>query len=82
MRGACFTENVLYYAKINCDDEKYKPKLYKGICETNFKKRDANHKKSLNAEENKNVIKLLTEYWKLANKKSHPRISWSININK
>ena len=56
--------------------------MYKEICETNFKKRDANHKKSLNAEENKNVIKLLTEQWKLANKKSHPRISWSININK
>ena len=29
-----FTENVLYYARISCDDETYKPKLYKGICET------------------------------------------------
>ena len=39
MRGARLTENYLYYARITCDDEKYKPKLYKGICETTFKKR-------------------------------------------
>ena len=36
MRGACLTENVLYYARISCDDETYKPKLYKGICEITF----------------------------------------------
>ena len=45
MRGACRTENVLYYARISCDDKTYKPKLYKGICETTFEKRYANHKK-------------------------------------
>ena len=45
MRRACFTENVLYYARISCDNETDKPKLYKGICETTFKKRYANHKK-------------------------------------
>ena len=51
---ACLTENVLYYARISCDDETYKPKLYKGICETAFKKRYANHK---NVEKNKNDTK-------------------------
>ena len=61
MRGACLIENVLYYARISCDDEKYKPKLYKGIYETTFKKRYAIHKKSLNAEKNKNDTKLSTE---------------------
>ena len=81
MRGACLTENILYYARISCDDETYKPKLYKGICETTFKKRYANHKKSFNVEKNKNDTKLSTEYWKLANKKLHPRISWSIKGN-
>ena len=61
MRGACLTGNVLYYdARISCDDETYKPKLYKGICETTFKKRYANHKKSFNAEKNKNDTKLST----------------------
>ena len=69
MRGACLTENILYYARISCDDETYKPKLYKGICETTFKKRYANHKKSFNVEKNKNDTKLSTEYWKLANNK-------------
>ena len=29
-------------------------------------------------EKNKNNTKLSTEYWKLANTKLHPRISWSI----
>ena len=81
MRGACLTENILYYARISCDDETYKPKLYKGICETTFKKRYANHKKSFNVEKNKNDTKLSTEYWKLANNKLHPQISWSIKGN-
>ena len=81
LRGACLTENVLYYARISCDDETYKPKLYKGICETTFKKRYANHKKSFNVEKNKNDTKLSTEYWKLANNKLHPQISWSIKGN-
>ena len=39
IRGVCPTENVLYYAKISCDDEKYKPELYKRIFKTTFKKR-------------------------------------------
>ena len=48
MRGACLTENVLNYTKICCDNEKDKPKSYKGICKTTFKKLKANHKKSFN----------------------------------
>ena len=80
MRGACLNENILYYARISCDDETYKRKLYKGICETTFKKRYANHKKSF-VEKNKNDTKLSTKYWKLANKKLHLRISWSIKGN-
>ena len=36
-RGACLTENILYYARISCEDETDKPKLYKGIRETTFK---------------------------------------------
>ena len=75
MRRACLTENILYYARISCDDETYKPKLYKGICETTFKKRYANHKKSFNVGKNKSDTKLSTEYWKLPNRKLHSRIS-------
>ena len=36
--------------EIGWDNEKYKPKLCKGICETTFKKRYANHKKYFTAE--------------------------------
>ena len=46
-----------------------------------FKKRYTKHKKSFNAEKNKNDTKLSTEYWKLANNKLHPQISWSIKGN-
>ena len=81
VRAACLTENILYYARISCDDETYKPKLYKGICETTFKKRYANHEKPFNVEKNKNDNKLSTEYWKMANNKLHPQISWSIKGN-
>ena len=79
--GVCLNENILYYARINCGDETYKPKLYKGICETTFKNRYANHKKYFNVKKYKSDTKLSTEYWKLANNKLHPQISWSIKGN-
>ena len=81
MRQACLTGNISYYTRLSCDNKTYKPKLYKGICETTFKKRYTNNKKSLNVEKNKNDTKLSTEYWKLANNKLHPQISWSIKGN-
>ena len=78
MRGACLTENILYY-KISCDNKKYKPKLYKEICKTTFVNVIQIIKKSFNAEKTKSDTKLSTEHWKLTNKKLHPRISWNIN---
>ena len=38
VRGAWLMGNVLYCAKISFEGEKYKSKLYKGICETTFRK--------------------------------------------
>ena len=67
MRGACLTENLLYYTRINCDEETYRPTLCKGICQTTFKKRYVNRKKSFTAEKNKNHTKSSIEYPKLAN---------------
>ena len=72
---SCLTENVLYYAKISCDNEKNKLKLPKEFCPTTFNKCYKIRKKSVTAEKNKNDTKLSTEYWKLGNKKPHPRIS-------
>ena len=45
MNGACLKESLVYYATISCNDKNYKPKLYKGSCETSFKKGYSNHKK-------------------------------------
>ena len=62
MRGASVPENVLYYTKIQCVNEKFSSKLHKGICETTFKKHYTNHKKSYKAEENINDENLYTKY--------------------
>ena len=39
MNGDWLKEILVYYATISCNDKNYKPKLYKGSCETRFKKR-------------------------------------------
>ena len=78
LKGECLTNNVLYHATITCDDQNYTPKLYKGICETTFKKRYANHKKSFNIERYKNDTKLSIEYWNLKENQKNPKISWKI----
>ena len=63
---------------ISCNDKNYKPKLYKGSCETSFKKRYSNHKKSFNVPLYKHDTKLSTEYWNLKMKQLNPQISWKI----
>ena len=78
MNGACLKESLVYYATISCNDKNYKPKLYKGSCETSFKKRYSNHKKSFNVPFYKNDTKLSTEYWNLKMKQLNPQISWKI----
>ena len=62
MNGACLS--LLYYATINCIDKNYKPTLYKGSCETSFKKRHSNRKKSFKVTLyiDKHDTKLSTEY--------------------
>ena len=62
MNGHCLKEILVYYATIRCNNENYKPKLYKASCETNFKKRYNNHKKSFNVSFYKHDTKLSTEY--------------------
>ena len=77
MNGFCLTKSLLYYATITCDKENY-TKLYKGICETTFKKRYANRKKSFNVPTYKNDTKRSTEYWTLKTKQLNPKVSWQI----
>ena len=47
MNGACLKKSLIYYATTGCNDKNYKPKLYKGGCETSFKKCYSNYKKSV-----------------------------------
>ena len=54
MNGLCLTSSILYQATITCSDSKFKQKRYKGTCETTFKKRYANQKKSFNLIKSKN----------------------------
>ena len=75
MNGASLKESLVYYATISCNDKNYEPKLYKGSCETSFKKGYSNHKKSCKVPLYKHDTKLSTGYWNLTKKKLNPRIS-------
>ena len=78
MNGLCLTSSILYQTTIKCSNSKYKQKRYKGICETTFKKRYANHKKSFNLINSKNDTTLSVEYWTLKQKQQVPRLTWEI----
>ena len=78
MNGLCLTSSILYQATITCSDSKFKQKRYKGICETTFKKRYANHKKSFNLIKSKNDTTLSIEYWNLKQKQQAPSFTREI----
>ena len=78
MNGLCLKSSILYQGTTKSSDSKYKQKKYKGICETTFKKRYANHKKSLNLIKSKNDTTLFIEYWTLKQKQQTPRLTWEI----
>ena len=48
------------------------------MCETTFKKRYANHKRSFNLIKSKNDTTLSREYWNLKQKQQAPRFTWGI----
>ena len=56
----------------------YKAKVYFGSCETTFKKRFSNHKRSFNLNEYKNETKLSNEIWLIKNSGHHPKVEWEI----
>ena len=75
-----YVERQAFYIKLlkKCSDSKYKQKRNKGICETTFKKRYANHKKSFNLINSRNDTTLYVEYWTLKQKKQAPRLTWEM----
>ena len=80
MNGLCLTSSILYQATTRCSDSKCKQKRYKGICETTFKKRCANHKKSFNLIKSKNDTTFSIEYWNLKQIQQAPRLTWEIKV--
>ena len=56
----------------------YKQKRFKGICETTFKKRCANHKKSFNLIKSKSDTTLSVECWTIKQKQQTLRLTWEI----
>ena len=78
MNGLSLTSSILYQATRKSSDSEYGQKRYKGICETTFKKRYTNHKKSFNFVKSKNDITLSKEYWTLKQKQQARRFTWEI----
>ena len=74
MNGGCLS--LVYYATINFNDKKYKPKLYKVSWAASFKKRYSKQKKSFTLPLCKHDTKLSTEYWSLKPKQLNSLISW------
>ena len=75
MNGACFQKSLVYYATISCNNKNFKLELYKGSCETSFKKRYSNHKKSFNILFYKHDTKLSMEYWNVKTEQLNPLTS-------
>ena len=57
LANSCQTKYIIYQANIDCDIAGYKQKSYLGSCETTFKDRFGNHKKSFNHVKQKKMIR-------------------------
>ena len=74
----CLTSKIVYSAEIITDDQQLS-KFYLGICETEFKTRFNNHKKSFRHRENEKDTELSKYIWELKDKHTEYQIRWSIS---
>ena len=72
------TKCVIYQANIDSDITGYKQKSYLGSCETTFKDRFGNHKKSLNHLKHKNDTELSKEFSEIKKDNGTPKTTWKI----
>ena len=63
---------------VDCDIAGYKQICYLDSCETTFKDRFANHKKSFNHVKHKNDTELLKEFWEIKQRNGTRKITWKI----
>ena len=64
--------------KISPVSEDSETKVYYGICQTTFKPRYANHKKSFNHSNRKSDTELSNEFWRIKDNKHNANITWEI----
>ena len=74
----CLTNNVLYKASITPNEENPKTKIYYGVCETAFKRRYANHKKTFNNIKYQTDTELSNEYWNIISANKTLNVSWEM----
>ena len=77
MNNKCLTESIVYKATVSTDEGNDK-KVYIGSCESTFKTRYSNHKKSFNNEKYKHETKLSSYIWQLKESKEEYKIEWDI----
>ena len=78
LQQKCLRNNILYQANITTIGENSETKVYFGICETTFKLRYVNHKKSCNHRNRKSDTQLSNEFWKIKDNKHSANITREI----
>ena len=78
LQQRCLSNNILYQANITPLGENSETKVYYGICETTFKLRYANHKKSFNHRNRKSDTELSNEFWRIKDNKRSVNTTWEI----
>ena len=73
----CLTSKIVYSAEVITDDQQ-PSKFYVGICETEFKTRFNNQKKSFRHRQNEKDTELSKYIWVLKEKHTEYQIRWSI----
>ena len=72
------SNNILYQANITPLGENSETKVYYGICETTFKLRYANHKKSFSHRNRKSDTELSNAFQRIKYNKHNANITWEI----
>ena len=72
----CLTNNVRYQASITTNEGNPKIKIYYDVCETAFKLRYANHRKTFNNIKYRIDTELSNEYWNIISANKTSNISW------
>ena len=70
----CLTRNIVYKAKVISSNQNNQEKVYFGLCETTFKRRFSNHKKSFNLKEYQNETELSNEIYQIKNSGHHSKV--------